>query len=502
VRELSRVGEVVVLVQRHSWIWAVLPPDCRLIRCEGDPELAEALREAGFELVEGTSASAGASGRGAPDAVLITAQGDAAVSALSRAAATLRPGGIVAIPVAGGSPSPPRPVSRAVRAIQLVGSAFTALSAELAARRTAEAMRRMGLDVWRVLTGERVQMRYGLGRGGWIRRLRLPVGSIVVGAVGERRRSLVEAAIEHAAHELGKPLVPRSTNVFASGKLGLELADSDGAGYYLWLAAGSARDEVDRRRNAVEAILRSAPPAAVRDRIVAPLAAGDVGPAKYSVEPKVSGAHPLRMTSRLWDDCLEFLIALHRLPLQEPALALAGTWPDLDLATDFLARHVEPEERSILERVHRAITDRVGDLPGGGGHGDFWRENLIVRRGRLRAVVDWEWAGRDSLPMLDLMDLVGHLGFRRSRALQPGPTFTEVLWPLARRGGNEPIRLYCTETGTPRDPRTLEGVAMAHWLLRTARAGLNLEDRLRDPSWFGDNVAVPLTQLREAIGTR
>jgi hypothetical protein len=408
---------------------------------------------------------------------------------------------MVAIPVGGGSPSPPRHASRPVRALQLVGSVYTAISAELAGRRIARAMRHLDLDVWRVLTGERARTRYGLGRGGWIRRVRLPVGSIVVGAVPERRCSVVEAATERAARELQSPLARRSTNVFASGKLGLEVGDSKGAAYYLWLAAASAREEVNRRRNAVEAIMRGNPPPPVRDRIVAPLAAGHVGPADYVLEPKVFGAHPLRMTPRLWDDCLEFLIALHRLPQQVPALALHGTWPDLELATEFLASHAGSEERGDLRRVHREIIHRVSDLPIGVGHGDFWRENLIVRRGRLRAVLDWEWAGKDNLPLLDYLDLVGHLGFRRSRALAPGPTFTEVLWPLVQRGGDARIQFYCAETATPCDVRTLEGLAMAYWLLRTARAGLILVDRLRYRGWLADNIVIPLTHMRKAIRT-
>jgi hypothetical protein len=490
-----------LLAQRHSWVWSILAPDCRLIRCEGDPELAELLREAGLEVMERPVPDPVTAEEPSPDAVLINAEGEAALAAISRAAATLRRGGIVAIPVGGGSAAQPRHASRPLRALQLVGSVGTAISAELAARRLTNAMRRLDLDVSRVLTGERSRTRYGLGRGGWIGRARLPIGSIVIGAMLERSRSVVEAATERAAQEIQSPLTPRSTNIFASGKLGLELGDADGGAYYLWLAAASAREEVDRRRNAVEAIMRANPPPPLRDRIVAPLAAGRVGPAEYVLEPKVSGRHPLRMTPRLWDDSLEFLIALHHLPRQAPALTLGRTWPDLDLAADFLASHVGSEERSMLRHVHREIADRVGGLPLGGGHGDFWRENLIVERGRLRAVLDWEWAGRDSLPLLDYMDLVGHLVFRRSRALQPGPTFTEVLWPLAKRGGDERIRSYSSATGIPSDVATLEGLAMAHWLVRTARAGLNLVDRLRYRSWFDDNITVPLSHMREAIGT-
>jgi hypothetical protein len=489
-----------LLTQRHTWVWSILALDCRLVWCEGDPELAEVLREAGLEVIERPFANPAAADEASPDAVLINAEGEAAVAGIFRAAATLRRGGIVAMPIGGGSPSPPRHASRPIRALQLVGSVFTAISAEMAARRIERVMGRLGLDVSRVLTGERTRTRYGLGRGGWIRRLRLPVGSIVVGTVLERRGTVVEAAIERATQELRSPLVRRSTNVFG-GKVGLELGDSEGAAYYLWVAAAAAREEVDRRRNAVEAIMRGNPPAPVRDRIVAPLAAGHVGPAEYVLEPKVSGAHPLRMTPRLWDDCLEFMIALHRLCRQAPALALVGIWPDLELATDFLASHVGSEERGNLRLVYREVIHRVSDLPTGVGHGDFWRENLIVRRGRLRAVLDWEWAGKDNLPLLDYLDLVGHLGFRRSSALAPGPTFTEVLWPLVQRGGDARIQFYCAETATPGDLRTLEGLVMAHWLLRTARAGLVLVDRLRYRTWLANNIVIPLTQMRETIGT-
>ncbi|HSD25234.1 MAG TPA: phosphotransferase [Solirubrobacterales bacterium] len=490
-----------MLAQRHSWVWSILAPDCRLVWCEGDAELAELLREAGLEVIERPFANPGAAEEASPDAVLLNAEGEAAVTGISRAAAALGPGGTVAITVGGGSPSPPRHASRPIRALQLVGSVYTAISAELAARRIARAMRRLDLEVSRVLTGERTRTRYGLGRGGWIRRVRLPVGSIMVGTVPERRGTMVEAATERAAQSLRSRLVRRSTDVFASGKLGLELGDSEGAAYYLWVAAASAREEVDRRRNAVEAIMRVNPPAPVGDRIAAPLDAGHVGPAEYVLEPKVSGAHPLRMTSRLWDDCLEFLIALHRLPRQAPALGLRGTWPDLELAADFLASHVSSGERGNLRRVYREVVHRVSDLPTGVGHGDFWRENLIVRRGSLRAVLDWEWAGKGDLPLLDYLDLVGHLGFRRSRALAPGPTFTEVLWPLVQAGGDARIQFYCAETDTPSDLRTLEGLAMAYWLLRTARAGLNLLDRLQYPGWLADNITIPLSHMREVVGT-
>jgi Phosphotransferase enzyme family len=486
---------MVVLVQRHSWVWAVLSPDSKLVWCDGEPELAELLREAGLQVVEGEAASAGIADGATLDAILIVAEGDAAASAASaasEAAGKLGRGCLVAIPVGGGSSSITGTVSRPVRALQLGASAFTAISTELAARPIAGALRRADLEVSRVLTGERARPRYGLGRGGWFRRLRFPVGSIVVGTAPERRPSVIEVATVRASQALGRPLARRSTNVFASGKLGIEVIDAKGAVYYLWVAAGSAREEVERRTEAVRSILRGNSPPAVRDRVVEPIAEGRVGPADYVLEPKVAGRHPIRMTQPLWEDCLEFLTALHRLD----APGLRAGEPDLAAGTEILSRHVGSEERRALERLRLEITERLHGLRLGGGHGDYWRENLIVRRGRLRAVLDWEWASVDSLPLLDLLDLIGHLGWRNMRAFDPGPTFTNVLWPLAKRGGDERVRDYCASTGTPSDLRTLEALTLAHWLLRTARFGSARVERLQSRDWMGNNVLGPLDQIR------
>jgi hypothetical protein len=360
-------------------------------------------------------------------------------------------------------------------------------------------MRRSDLEVSRVLTGDRRAPQYGLGRGGWIRRRRIPIGSIVIGTALEPPRSVVEVTTDRAGQALGTRLTRRSADVFESGKLAVDLVDSQGSAYNLWLAAGSPRKELERRCNAVRAILRGNAPPPLRDRLLEPIASGQVGPAAYVLEPRASGVHPVWMTPRLWHDCLEFLTALHRLPRQAPALGLGGSWPDLELGVEFLARQVGSEERRTLQRVHHEIRSRLSGMPVGVGHGDFWRKNLIVRRGRLRAVLDWEWAAADTFPLLDLMDLIAHSGLLHPSGRSPGRAFTDVLWPFAQRGGDERIRRYCEETGTHCDARTLEGLTMAHWLLRTARAGLNRPERLRYPGWVGENIVAPLTQLRAAV---
>jgi peptidoglycan/xylan/chitin deacetylase (PgdA/CDA1 family) len=484
-----------MLVHRHSWIWAVLTPESRRILCIGDGELAPVLREIGFEAREAPAPGAALVGE-APDTIIVSAEGEAATESAARAAAMVRPGGAVAVPVGGGGLTPPQPVSRFIRGIELAGSPVTAAAAEVAARRTAAAMRESGLRVSRILTGDRARP-YGLGSGGWLDRRRLPVGSIVVGTTPDRGPSVTEVATEEAARALGRPLHRRAASVFESGKLAVELVDSEGVAYYLWVVAGAADRQLNESVDAVRAIRGAKPPPMIRDRIIEPTAEGHAGLAHFRLEQKAPGRHPVWMTPRIWEDCLEFLVALHHLPAEAPDLELRPGRSDLGAAVELLGRHGGSEERRALERLEREIDDRVGDLPPCGGHGDFWNGNLIVQRGRLRAVLDWEWAAADALPLLDLMDLTALSG-RRRRGLAPGPRVTEVLWPLAERGGDKRFRWYCLKTGTPWDVRTLEGLVMAYWLLRTVRIGWITPYRLEDPGWYRDNVLAPLAQLRVA----
>ena len=101
-----------------------------------------------------------------------------------------------------------------------------------------------------------------------------------------------------------------------------------------------------------------------------------------------------------------------------------------------MLEYVRPEERDAIPSIVANLERRLAAVPRGQSHGDFWAENFMVRDGRLDTVLDWEWAARGALPLLDLFDLIA-LSRRRVRDLTPGERFTEVLWPLVRAGGDE-----------------------------------------------------------------
>lgn len=488
-------AEDATLEHRHSWVWLVLAPETRLIWCLGDDdELPDFLRMVGYEVLERRELRIPASRGPAPDAILIAGDAKAAAATAKEAAAVIDSCGVVAVQVAGGARVAPKRVARTVRALELAASPLAAVSAGLATRRVAREMRRPGFEVTSMRTGDRSRASYGLGRGGWLRRRRLPLGSIVTGR-HERRATVAEAAAAEAAPMLNRTLAPHEANVVHSGKLGIRLVDSQGDAHHLSIVAAETAVRMRRAQRALGAILAADPPAPLRARIVAPSASGRVGPVDYVLEPYAPGAHPIRASARLWEDCLEFLTALHCLPRQTAELTLTPGWPNIDEAAEFLATVAGADQLKLVESLHREVTARTHGLPVGGGHGDFWSQNLMVRGGRLRAVLDWEWASTDSLPLLDLLDLRTEMGGGGRRGLPPGVGFTDVLWPLAGRGGDERLWRLAEATGTPTDTGTLEGLVMAHWLLRTARAGLCDPQRVQDPIWFRDNVMSPLALL-------
>jgi len=493
-----RTGEHRTLGQRYSWIWTVLAPETRLIWCIGDDaDLPHLLLRLGYDVLERPDLAVVPAIKGpAPDAILIAGGAKAAVTAARQAVSVIGPRGLVAVEVAGGPRVPPKPVARVVRVLELAASPLVAASAELAARRLAREIREPGLEVARMWTGDRARANHGLGRGGWLRRRRLPLGSIVTARRG-RSATVAEAAAGEAARTLNRTLTLRQADVVASGKLGIRLVDSRGDLHHLSLVAAETTTGMRRAQTAIQEILGADPPPALRDRIVAPSATGQIGPVEYVLEPFAGGRHPAWAGERLWEDCLEFLTALHHLPQEMPGGArLERTWPNLDEAAEFFARVAGADQVKLVERLHRETRARTHGLPLGGGHGDFWSKNLLVHRGRLHAVLDWEWASSDSLPVIDLLDFRAEIGRGARRGLSPGRNFTEVLWPLIGQGGDDRLRRLAEATGTPTDTGTLEGLIVAHWMLRSARAGLNSPPRIQDPVWFRDNVIAPLTLLK------
>jgi aminoglycoside phosphotransferase (APT) family kinase protein len=469
----------------HSWVWAVLTPEHRRVCVLGDPGLSATLHEAGLDVSDDLD-----SGGPAPDAVLVG--GASRTPAVIRSVARLREAEIVAVAVGGGREALPDRMPRWLRALELGLSPLHSAGAAVRAARTAGLLGGDGREVQRIATGERAR-RYGLGPRSWRWRHRLPVGWVLVGWSGPRRPSVAERTIAEAASRLGAPLSWSAAGVVETGKLMIELVDDVGRAYMLRVAAGAARPPLEQALRSLAALGSADLPPSLRDRIAWPLVDGEVGRVRYALEAKARGRHPARMTSTLWHDCLEFLVALRRV---SPGI-VHGADPGATALADHVravASNLDNGGRAALGRIERELHNRLGGVPLGWSHGDFTRDNLFVEAGRLRSVVDWEWAAPNALPLLDLLELTGQWD-RRAKELPRGRRLTDMLLPFARAGGDERVRRYCAVTGTPADPRTLAGLAVAQWLTRMARELAPPLDPSRTSAWVAENLQMPLAAL-------
>jgi glycosyltransferase involved in cell wall biosynthesis len=470
---------------RHAWVWVVLAPETRRVLTAADRDLEATLEPAGIRVT-------GAEADEAPQALLVDAALAGARAAVA-VAADAPANALVAVAFGGGSPGVLDGQSRAARVLELLLSPVQATSAAVHASRLARSLRRRGLSVATYATGERTRA-YGLGPGGVRRRRRLPVGRLVVAAQGGLPPSFVDRAIAAASQHVGAPLRRDSVTVTQSAKLVVELRDPLGRRFVLHVAAGRARALQERSSVRLAELESDALAPALRSRVPWPIARGETGAALWVLEPRAAGRHPRRMTGRLWRECLDVLVELH-------GCARDGAEPDgpsseLSEQARAIGLHVDAALAVALSRIANRLADRLADAPLGWAHGDMWPDNLLVRRGRLNVIIDWDWASRRSLPMLDLIDLIASTE-RGRRGEPPGPRFLRLVWPLARSGGDDRMRAYAHRTGTPADAGTLEALAVASWLAHVARDLLPFAHRQR-AAWLEQNVGDPVRALERA----
>ena len=470
---------------RHGWVWAVLPADCRRVEVIGDAELGILLRAAGVRDVTDVSASPDAP---RADAILI---GDdrGGIGDLDPLARRLEPGGVLALTVGGNAPRTER-ASVLRRALQEAGVPARALATRREARRLRHRLDAAGLQTRLIPTGERWGV-HPLGIGD--AHAFAARGAIVAGSAGEERPGVLERALYEAGEALGGTPGIVDATVRGSGALLVRISTADAGDRILRLAAGPAARLLDLSVGNLRAI-EAAGSDAIRERLVLPLAEGNAGLARWAVERMIPGRHPGRMRSALWRECLDFLIALRSVQVGEGTAAQQGVADGLAADARALTPHLDDRERSTLQELERSLHDRLVELPLGWAHGDFWAGNLLARRGRLMAVIDWDAARPSGLPLLDLLHLIA-LGERRTRRLPHGRRCSEALWPLARDGGDERVRAYCEATGTPGDLDTLEALAIAYWLSRVGRDLRTFADRAGRRTWMAENVHRPLAAL-------
>jgi hypothetical protein len=433
----------------HGWLALVVPADATRFRV-ADAELADTLRRAGAELVEER-----------PDvevAPIAEIRGDApcAVVAITEE----RPEGGLRLH---------RAVLRISRSLRMrIRAAWAALG-----------LRRRGFTVVSTLFWM-LEEPLPLPELGPQPRSFLPLRALVVG----RRSSGVTRTLLDAART-GSGAGPTQSLLVQQGILiGL---DEVGV---LRVSIGPAGRMPERQR-AILANLRSLnPPPSVAERVPWPLGSGRSGPARWTLERRLPGIRPAQLTDALWDECVDFLVALHRLGSGQGE-------HDLEERAEVIATTCRLEDRAGLSELARRLSSRLAGIPLGFAHGDFWSGNLLVERGRLTGVVDWDYAGEGRLPLMDLFHLWVN-EYRVPLRLGLGRAVLVQLLPSVRSGGDRVIRAYCAETGLDQRGELLTDLALAYWLDWVAHQLEIYSDRQARPVWIQDNVQVVLREVASA----
>lgn len=210
------------------------------------------------------------------------------------------------------------------------------------------------------------------------------------------------------------------------------------------------------------------------------LDSGEVGGARWSLETRLPGRRPARLSAELVRDVTELLAALPR-----SGREISAPHEDLRAIASVL-----PTLREPLTRVDRLLAERLRGLPSVARHGDCWRGNLLAADGRLTGIVDWDaWHPAD-LPGTDLLQLLS-TERRHRRGVSLGRVWAERPWE-APGFRHRAAGLF----GTPvLDAEPWSAVGIAWWAREVAGTLARRPRRRDDRTWIDENVRAVLSRI-------
>lgn len=151
-----------------------------------------------------------------------------------------------------------------------------------------------------------------------------------------------------------------------------------------------------------------------------------------------------------------------------------------------------PDRADAIARLAAALSLGTESLPAVLRHGDLWAGNLLVDRGALTGIVDWDAAHPEGVPGADLVQLWGTES--RRRAHQPlGPAVASRPW--RRTEFLEATRAYWPAVGVRADEEVLDVAGIAWWATEVKGTLTRLPHRASDEEWLEANVDGVLSAL-------
>ena len=209
---------------------------------------------------------------------------------------------------------------------------------------------------------------------------------------------------------------------------------------------------------------------------------GRTAGASWIVEQALPGRRPQRVTGRL---ARQVALVCRTFPLDDgPPTATAA-----DLAG--IAARL-PDRADALGRLAAEVARAVEGLPAVVRHGDLWAGNLLVVRGTLTGVVDWDAWHPAGIPGADLVQLLGTESRRRARQAL-GAAVSSRPW----RGADlsQAVGAYLDAIRIRSDDDVLELAGIAWWAAEVHGTITRLPHRAADRAWLETNVDGVLSAL-------
>lgn len=300
----------------------------------------------------------------------------------------------------------------------------------------------------------------------------------VVSLASERYRRVFEAVVEDAGADAGRMRFRLSGDGSARARV---LNRSSSPGEIRMARAGVAADP----RRSVGALRRLAQadiPATPRL-----LGDGEIAGAAWCMESVLPGRRPRRLGSSLMSQVITFCSGLPRRDDETPSSAT-------DRLREIAALvHGRDDIIRVLEECYRA---GVKDLPAVMQHGDLWAGNLLVSRGRLTGIVDWDaWhpagsPGSDLLHMLAAEDMTRYglsIGGAILRRPWKDPRFAHDLERL--------YRLFDLKI----DAVLMPVLVIEWWACRAAHGLRQVPGRAGDEAWVEENIDSPAKVIERLV---
>lgn len=240
----------------------------------------------------------------------------------------------------------------------------------------------------------------------------------------------------------------------------------------------------------LEAILRAAPSGAVDPahagdaleslaavgglQVPRLLGRGHTAGVSWTVESRLAGHRPRRLTPRLLADVARFCAALPR--TAGPPAALAE---DLERIAMLL-----PDRGGVARRLAAQAAPALATLRGVLRHGDLWAGNLLCEGEAVTGIVDWDAWHPQGLPGADLAQLLG-TEHRIRRHLALGAAWRERPWRVLE---DPAWSAYWRALELEPSPEMLDLIGLAWWASEAAGTLRRLPHRAADERWLAANV--------------